>query len=62
MLRTHGFRVVYPGERYTLHPVAAAATAGEIGLVDLVIIGLKATANGALPRLLPPLLGSNTAW
>jgi len=54
--------VVYPGERYTLHPVAAAATAGEIGLVDLVIIGLKATANGALPRLLPPLLGSNTAW
>lgn len=32
----------------------------EIGPVDLVIIGLKATANYILPEILPPLLHENT--
>ena len=30
------------------------------GRVDLVIVALKATANDALPDLLPPLLGPDT--
>lgn len=35
--------------------------AGEIGQCDLVIIGLKATANKSLEKLLPPLLHEETA-
>ena len=35
--------------------------AHEIGPCDLVIISLKATANGSLERLLPPLLREKTA-
>jgi len=44
-----------------LAPVAAFGRAEEIGPVDLVVITLKTTANGALPALLPPLLGPTTA-
>jgi len=38
-----------------------ARTPGEIGVCDLVLIGLKTTANGQFPELLPPLVGSRTA-
>ncbi len=37
------------------------ASAEEIGPVDWVIIGLKATANAALETIIPPLLGPETA-
>jgi len=40
--------------------VRIAATSEEIGPVDLVIVTLKATANGQLARLLPPLLHERT--
>jgi len=33
----------------------------EIGPAELVIIGLKTTANAVLPQLLPPLVGDSTA-
>jgi 2-dehydropantoate 2-reductase len=33
----------------------------EIGFADLVVIGLKTTANGVLAQLLPPLIGPHTA-
>jgi len=33
----------------------------EIGLAELVLIGLKTTANAVLPKLLPPLVGPNSA-
>jgi 2-dehydropantoate 2-reductase len=59
-IRAGGVTVAYPGDRYTLDPVRVAEAPGEIGPVDLVVIGLKATANDALPRLLPPLLGPDT--
>lgn len=32
----------------------------EIGISDLVIIGLKTTANDQFPKLLPPLVGAHT--
>jgi 2-dehydropantoate 2-reductase len=32
----------------------------EIGISDVVLIGLKTTANGQFPKLLPPLVGSHT--
>ena len=41
--------------------IRACGTTAEIGHVDLVIVTLKTTANGALPSLLPPLLGAHTA-
>ena len=38
----------------------AARTPQEIGVCDLVLIGLKNTANGEFPKLLPPLIGTDT--
>lgn len=52
---------VETGERLEIRPVAAFASTDKIGPVDLVLITLKTTANAALPRILPPLLGPNTA-
>ncbi len=60
-LRERGVSISYPKENYTLHPARIFAAPEEIGPVDLVVIGLKATANGELARLLPPLIGPNTA-
>ena len=48
-------------EEFCVRPVFVAATTAEIGPVDLVIVGLKATANNALAQLLPPLLHARTA-
>jgi 2-dehydropantoate 2-reductase len=41
--------------------VAAFATPGEIGPVDLAVVTLKTTANASLASLLPPLLHAGTA-
>ncbi len=38
-----------------------ARTPDEIGVCDLVLIGLKTTANDQFPKLLPPLVGPQTA-
>ena len=38
-----------------------ARTPEEIGVCDLVLIGLKTTANDQFPKLLPPLVGPHTA-
>jgi 2-dehydropantoate 2-reductase len=38
-----------------------ARTPEEIGVAELVMIGLKTTANDQFPRLLPPLTGPDTA-
>ena len=48
------------GER-RLKEVAAFADPADIGPVDLVVVTLKTTANAALARLLPPLVGPATA-
>jgi len=50
-----------PRESFHLPRVAACATTAEIGPVDLVIVGLKATADAAMAELLPPLLHERTA-
>jgi 2-dehydropantoate 2-reductase len=44
---------------FTARPHAARRPE-EIGRCDLVVIGLKATANAEFPRLLPPLVGPAT--
>lgn len=49
----------YEGD-FTARPLCARV-AEEIGPCDLVLIGLKTTANSEFPRLLPPLVGTGTA-
>jgi 2-dehydropantoate 2-reductase len=46
---------------FTVAPLVVAGTTTEIGLVDVVLVTLKATANGLLAEALPRLLGPGTA-
>lgn len=55
-----GLRVKTPTDKFQLKKVQAYGSTEEIGPCDLVIVALKATANDALKRLLPPLLGPAT--
>lgn len=55
-----GIRVKTPTERFHLKKTQTYATTGDIGPCDLVIVSVKATANAALAKLLPPLLGPGT--
>jgi 2-dehydropantoate 2-reductase len=59
-VRAKGLRVRSFEGDFHVNPSCARAPE-EIGVCDLVLIGLKTTANGQLARLLPPLLGPNTA-
>ncbi len=61
-VRAHGLRIRQPPALdFVIRPARACGKTEEIGPVDLVMVGLKATANGELPRLLPPLLHDRTA-
>jgi 2-dehydropantoate 2-reductase len=60
-LREDGLKFSYAGTTQAYRPEVVATRAEDVGEVDLVIIALKATANGELERLLPPLLGPKTA-
>lgn len=59
-VREHGLRIRSEGGEETFRGVRAYATTEEIGVCDLVIIGLKATANGEFERMLRPLLNEKT--
>ncbi|MBD5779387.1 2-dehydropantoate 2-reductase [Pelagicoccus sp. NFK12] len=58
--KERGIRVVRKDETFVLDEVAAFARAEEIGVCDLVIVSLKATGNGSLAEILPPLVGRGT--
>lgn len=63
-VRAHGLtiRLHQPVRtQFHLDSVYACGTTAEIGPVDIVLIGLKATANAALATLIPPLLHEQTA-
>lgn len=60
VVRHHGVAVHSPQGDFTVRPHCAKDPA-EIGPADLVLIGLKTTANDQFPRLLPPLVGPHTA-
>ena len=45
---------------FTAHPYCAASPS-QIGVCDLVIVALKATANEMLPRLIQPMVGPHSA-
>lgn len=59
-VRRQGVLIRSPQGDFQVHP-AAARSPGEIGPVDLVLIGLKTTANAQFENLLPPLVGPATA-
>lgn len=54
-----GVRILSPQGDFRARPVCARSP-GAIGPVDLVVIGLKTTANDQFQRLLPPLVGPQT--
>jgi 2-dehydropantoate 2-reductase len=59
-LMARGIRVKTPTERFQVKKLQTHASPEDIGPCDLVIITVKATANGMLAKLLPPLMGPNT--
>ena len=59
-VRRRGVFIESPEGDFNVRP-HCARTPEEIGQSDLILIGLKTTANDQFPKLLPPLVGSNTA-
>lgn len=60
VVKQNGVQVLTADGDFTVHP-QAARDPKEIGAVDLVIIGLKATANSRFADLIHPLVDANTA-
>ncbi len=60
VVRRRGVSIRGPEGDFNARP-RCARTPGEIGPVDLVLIGLKTTANDQFAALLPPLVGPHTA-
>jgi 2-dehydropantoate 2-reductase len=59
-VRRNGVSIRSPQGDFQVRP-RCAQTPEEIGRSDLVLIGLKTTANDQFPSLLPPLVDSKTA-
>lgn len=59
-VRDRGVQILSPNGDFLVHPHTADNPAA-IGPVDLVVIGLKTTANHRFPELIPPLTGPDTA-
>jgi 2-dehydropantoate 2-reductase len=59
-VRRHGVMVRSSDGDFQVRPKCARRPE-EIGACDLVVIGLKTTANAEFPNLLPPLVGARTA-
>lgn len=55
-----GLKIKMPSMRIHVKKIQAYASCAEIGPCDLVIVAVKATANEALKKLLPPLLHEHT--
>ncbi len=59
-VRRNGVTVRGAKEEFNVRPICAR-TPEEIGECDLVVIGLKTTANDQFAKLLPPVVGRHTA-
>ena len=59
-VRTNGIHLTGPGEDVRLTRVNCHQSTNKIGVCDLVLVAVKTTSNGALPDLLPPLIGDKT--
>src|SRR6267143_3452242 len=60
VVRRKGVAIRSPQGDFRVQPKCARHPK-EIGVVDLVLIGLKSTVNDCLPELIPPLAGPATA-
>ena len=60
VVRRHGITIRSPDGNFNARPHCAKSPA-DIGPCDLVLVGLKTTANDQFPRLLPALAGPRTA-
>jgi 2-dehydropantoate 2-reductase len=60
VVRRRGVQILSPEGDFRFQP-RCARTPADIGICDLVVIGLKTTANGIFRELLPPLAGPATA-
>jgi len=60
VVRREGLLIRTPAGDFQVRPHAARSPE-EIGVCELVLIGLKTTANDQFPNLLPPLVGPKTA-
>ena len=60
IVRRRGVSIRSPEGDFHVNP-KCARNPEQIGLCDVVLIGLKATANHRFPELLPPLVGPQTA-
>src|SRR5678815_630197 len=60
VVRRRGVRIRSPEGDFHVNPKCARAPK-EIGASEVVLIGLKTTANDQFPRLLPPLVNEGTA-
>ena len=54
-----GVTIHSPEGDFQVHPIPALKPE-EIGVCDVVMIGLKTTANAQFPHLIPPLVGPRT--
>lgn len=59
VVRRKGVRIRSPEGDFHVNPRCARQPA-EIGICDLVLIGLKTTANAEFSKLIPPLVGEQT--
>ncbi len=60
VVKKNGVQIQSPDGDFHVRP-NCARTPAEIGACDLVLIGLKTTANDRFPELLPPLVAPHTA-
>lgn len=59
-VKAGGLKVTSPTGDFNLPQVKACRTTAEIGPVDMVLVGLKATANAKLEPLVRPLVADDT--
>lgn len=59
-VRACGVQILSPNGDFRVHPKTASSPL-EIGPCELVVIGLKTTANDTFPDLIPPLVDARTA-
>ena len=59
--REHGIAIESPRGDFKIFPAHCHRSPHEIGACELVIVAIKATANAALPELVGPLVGRETA-
>ncbi|RLC62817.1 MAG: 2-dehydropantoate 2-reductase, partial [Chloroflexi bacterium] len=59
-LRDHGLRVDSPQGDFVIHPVQATDDAAQVGIVDVVLVGVKAWQVPEAAQAMAPLVGADT--